>query len=148
MTRQPGFTEVAYLPQGKNERFTISESARVEVLRQLAGLNKQHSDAQDAEPVVVEEEFEEGLFALPAEQERGVRVAKVVSHQDCASADLILDAVYEGGQTKNARSDAISKVMPGSGNQGGFRAPELATTRISSFSTRAARTGIGPTTSI
>jgi hypothetical protein len=29
---------------------------------------------------------------------------------------------YEGGQTKDAGSDAISKVMPGSGNQGGFRA--------------------------
>jgi hypothetical protein len=31
-------------------------------------------------------------------------------------------AVYEGGQTKDAGSDAISKVTPGSGNQGGFRA--------------------------
>jgi hypothetical protein len=33
-----------------------------------------------------------------------------------------VDAVYEGGQTKDAGSDAISKVMPGSGNPGGFRA--------------------------
>src|SRR5262245_26455825 len=35
---------------------------------------------------------------------------------------MIVDAVYEGGQTRDAGSDAISKVMPGSGNQGGFRA--------------------------
>src|SRR5262245_6632665 len=35
---------------------------------------------------------------------------------------MIVDAVYEGGQTKDAGSDAICKIMPGSGNQGGFRA--------------------------
>ena len=49
-------------------------------------------------------------------------MTRVISHSDCPSADLIVDAVYEGGQTKDAGSDAISKVMPGSGNQGGFRA--------------------------
>jgi hypothetical protein len=38
-----------------------------------------------------------------------------------ASADLGVDAVYEGGQTRDAASDAVSKVMPGNGNQGGFR---------------------------
>jgi Restriction endonuclease AspBHI N-terminal len=49
-------------------------------------------------------------------------VTRVISHSDCPSADLIVDAVYEGGQTKDAGSDAISMAMPGSGNQGGFRA--------------------------
>jgi hypothetical protein len=49
-------------------------------------------------------------------------VTKVISHLDCPFVDLIVDAVYEGGQAKDAGSDAISKVMPGSGNQGGFRA--------------------------
>jgi hypothetical protein len=49
-------------------------------------------------------------------------MTRVISHSDCPAADLIVDAVYEGGQTKDAGSDAISKVTPGSGNQGGFRA--------------------------
>jgi hypothetical protein len=48
-------------------------------------------------------------------------MARIFSHDDCGNADLIVDAVYEGGQAKNVGSDAISKVMPGSGNQGGFR---------------------------
>ncbi|WP_315783150.1 restriction endonuclease [Bradyrhizobium sp. SZCCHNPS1003] len=47
---------------------------------------------------------------------------KVVAHQDCPSSDLIVDAIYEGGQTRDSGSDAIAKTMPGSGNQGGFRA--------------------------
>jgi hypothetical protein len=47
---------------------------------------------------------------------------RVISHSDCPFADLIVDAVYEGGQSKDVSSDAISKIMPGSGNQGGFRA--------------------------
>jgi hypothetical protein len=55
-------------------------------------------------------------------QARRSAVTRVISHSDCPSADLIVDAVYEGGQTKDVGSDAISRVMPGSGNQGGFRA--------------------------
>jgi hypothetical protein len=56
------------------------------------------------------------------EEGRASRLPRVVSHSDCSSPDLIIDAVYEGGQTKDTGSDAISKVMPGSGNRGGFRA--------------------------
>jgi hypothetical protein len=36
-----GFHQVVYLPEGDNLRFTISEAARVEVLRRLAVLNKE-----------------------------------------------------------------------------------------------------------
>lgn len=36
------------------------------------------------------------------------------------TADLIVDAVYEGGTDKNIRSEALSKVMH-VGNSGGFR---------------------------
>ena len=52
-------------------------------------------------------------------------MTKVVSHSDCPVADLIVDAVYEGGQTNDRGSDAIAKVMPGSGKQGGFRAASV-----------------------
>lgn len=36
-------------------------------------------------------------------------------------SDLIVDAVYEGGDTKNVSDDPLSKLLPGVGNQGGFR---------------------------
>lgn len=49
-------------------------------------------------------------------------MANVISHQDCPSSDLMVDAIYEGGQTRDSGSDAIAKIVPGSGNQGGFRA--------------------------
>lgn len=41
-----GFHEVAYLPEGKNTRFTISEEAREELLYRLAMLNKSKHEAQ------------------------------------------------------------------------------------------------------
>ncbi len=41
-----GFHEVAYLPEGKNMRFTISEAAREELLYCLSMLNKSRSDAE------------------------------------------------------------------------------------------------------
>ena len=47
---------------------------------------------------------------------------KLVLFQDLEDCNLIVDAVYEGGSSGNAGDDPISKLMPGSGNQGGFRA--------------------------
>ena len=44
-----GFHRPAYLPQGRSCRFTISEVARVEVLRRLAELNRQRSEEEQAE---------------------------------------------------------------------------------------------------
>jgi hypothetical protein len=38
------------------------------------------------------------------------------------TADLIVDAVYEGGGTGTIRDEALCKVLPGIGNLGGFRA--------------------------
>lgn len=70
-----GFHQVGYLPEGNNTRYTISEVARVEVLRRLAKLNKQKAGSQ-AEPVTRDpadddiEELAEGLFA-PREARRG-----------------------------------------------------------------------------
>jgi hypothetical protein len=41
-----GFHAVGYLPDGSNTRFTISETARLEVLRRLSKLNKTRVDQQ------------------------------------------------------------------------------------------------------
>jgi hypothetical protein len=43
------------------------------------------------------------------------------SFDSLAMADLVIDAVYEGGKTGNTADDPIGKVVPGAGNQGGFR---------------------------
>lgn len=43
-----GFHEVGYLPANDNVRFTISESARIEVLKRLAKLNKERWEEEEA----------------------------------------------------------------------------------------------------
>ena len=45
---QHGFHKVAYLPEGKNTRFTISESAREECLYRLAMLNKEQAQSEES----------------------------------------------------------------------------------------------------
>ncbi len=68
------FHEVAYLPAGSNVRFTVSEPARLEILKRLAMLNRDRSESQEDEPDLTEPEqeepLEEGLFA-PREVRRG-----------------------------------------------------------------------------
>jgi len=49
-------------------------------------------------------------------------MVQVVSHEELPEADLIIDAVYEGGAAGHSGDDPISKLLKGSGNQGGFRA--------------------------
>lgn len=44
-----GFHEVPYLPENDRERFTISELARIEVLRRLAELNRQRYEEEVAQ---------------------------------------------------------------------------------------------------
>jgi hypothetical protein len=46
--------------------------------------------------------------------------AKTIPFEDLETADLIVDAIYEGGSNGNAGDDPISRLM-GCGNQGGFR---------------------------
>ena len=68
-----GFHEVGYLPDGKNVRFTVSEQARLEVLRRLSKLNNARFDAQSQsvsaaksatadKASLADAEFEDGLF--------------------------------------------------------------------------------------
>ena len=49
-------------------------------------------------------------------------MAKVFPFSALLTADLVIDAVYEGGTKGNAADDVLGKLIPGAGNQGGFRA--------------------------
>jgi len=49
-------------------------------------------------------------------------MTRIFSFDDLPTADLVVDAIYEGGNAGNASSDPIAKLLPGAGNQGGFRA--------------------------
>lgn len=46
---------------------------------------------------------------------------KVIQHQDITTADLIVDAIYESSADGQLSGEPISKLLPGSGNMGGFR---------------------------
>jgi hypothetical protein len=48
-------------------------------------------------------------------------MAKVFSFSALATADLVIDAIYEGGTKGNVADDPLGKLIPGAGNQGGFR---------------------------
>ncbi|BEP41233.1 hypothetical protein [Variovorax sp. V15] len=49
-------------------------------------------------------------------------MTRIFSFDDLPTADLVVDAIYEGGSAANTSSDPIAKLLPGAGNQGGFRA--------------------------
>jgi hypothetical protein len=44
-----------------------------------------------------------------------------VAFKELAGADLVLDAVYTAGSTGTVADDPLSRLLPGVGNQGGFR---------------------------
>ncbi|MGV1989995.1 restriction endonuclease [Agrobacterium sp. 22-221-1] len=48
-------------------------------------------------------------------------MANIVSYENCGDVDLIVDAVYEGEIGGRLSGEALSKLLPGVGNQGGFR---------------------------
>lgn len=45
---------------------------------------------------------------------------RIFRHDELGSCDLIVDAIYEGGNNGNVGDDPIHKIMP-VGNMGGFR---------------------------
>ncbi|MQW11603.1 restriction endonuclease [Sinorhizobium meliloti] len=49
-------------------------------------------------------------------------MVRVIQYLDCTYADLHIDAVYEGDSGGQLTGEALSKLLPGVGNQGGFRA--------------------------
>lgn len=46
---------------------------------------------------------------------------KVFGFHELEYADLVVDAIYEGGSAGNVGADPVSKLLPGAGNLGGFR---------------------------
>ena len=46
---------------------------------------------------------------------------KIIPFNELDNADIVIDAVYEGGNSGNVGDDPISKLIPGIGNMGGFR---------------------------
>lgn len=49
-------------------------------------------------------------------------MAQIFSYEKCATEGLIVDAVYEGEAGGRLSGEALSRLLPGVGNQGGFRA--------------------------
>lgn len=49
-------------------------------------------------------------------------MVRIIPFDELATSDLIVDAVYEGQAKGNVSDDPISRLLPGVGNQGGFRA--------------------------
>ena len=49
-------------------------------------------------------------------------MVRVVSYAECQNADLVIDAVYEGAAGGHLSGEALSKLLSGIGNLGGFRA--------------------------
>lgn len=60
------------------------------------------------------------MYAIiePARRRDGLRI---FSHDELSVCDLVVDAIYEGGTANNVSDDVISKLLPGTGNRGGFR---------------------------
>ncbi|HEY1861774.1 MAG TPA: hypothetical protein VGG61_15545, partial [Gemmataceae bacterium] len=49
-------------------------------------------------------------------------MSKLFLFSALATADLVIDAVYEGGTQGNSADDVLDKLIPGTGNQSDFRA--------------------------
>jgi hypothetical protein len=71
---------------------------------------------------------------------------QAVEFESLGTADLIVDAIYEG--TSQQASDPISRLLPGCGNMGGFRlAAKDRTSNLLRF-LQLAKRRTGPTASI
>lgn len=83
-----GFHEVPYLPETDRTRFTISEPARLEVLRRLAALNRQR----------YQEEVDQGLHGETADsgKARGRRPRAGSASEPTLDLDDILPTTIEG----------------------------------------------------
>ena len=46
---------------------------------------------------------------------------KIIPFPGIVESDLVVDAVYEGSPDGQLSGEPISKLLPGSGNMGGFR---------------------------
>lgn len=70
-------------------------------------------------------------------------VERVIPFEKLSKADLYLDAVYLGGSSNNVKDDPLGPLLPGVGNQGGFRyvgSPWKGTVQLSVLYTSGAET--------
>lgn len=93
-----GFHEVPYLPENDRVRFTISETARGEVLRRLSELNRQR----------YEEEVARGLHADAAPR-ASTRVTRTSRATNAATAQPSFD--FEGGTATTANGATPAAVI-------------------------------------
>lgn len=93
-----GFHEVPYLPENDRVRFTISETARVEVLRRLSELNRQR----------YEEEVAQGLHADAAPR-ASTRVTRTSRATNAAMAQPSFD--FDGGTATTANGATPAAVI-------------------------------------
>jgi Restriction endonuclease AspBHI N-terminal len=48
---------------------------------------------------------------------------RAIGFSQLAAADLVLERIYKGGSAGHAGDDPLGRLLPGVGNQGGFRPP-------------------------
>lgn len=72
-------------------------------------------------------------------------MTRIFSFEDLPTADLVVDAIYEGGSARNTGSDPIARLLPGAGNQGGFRASGLGSQKKFVVLYSSGEEGTGPT---
>jgi hypothetical protein len=104
-----GFYEVSYLPENDRVRFTISETARVEVLRRLSVLNKQR----------YEEEVEAGLHG-----DASPRKAKSAPRLQSAPIKAAASTVQAGFDFGDSSSKGNSAPSTSASNQWGNKASD------------------------
>jgi hypothetical protein len=104
-----GFHEVPYLPENDRVRFTISEAARVEVLRRLSELNKQR----------YEEEVKAGLHS-----DASPRKGKSAPRRQSASTKVAASSVQAGFDFGDSSSKGNSVPSTSASNQWGNKAPD------------------------
>jgi len=63
-----GFHEVGYLPENRNTRFTISESAREEILYRLAMLNKKRHEMENGSSNSQQSDVENKVYEIRSDQ--------------------------------------------------------------------------------
>lgn len=115
-----GFHEVDYLPKNDNVRFTISEKARIEVLRRLARLNKEryeeevaqglHSNAKGAKKKAPAKKRRSTakVYDIPSYSERDIPKA---AEPDSPQMDIFADPPPVAGMENQRRTEAIDQIL-------------------------------------
>jgi hypothetical protein len=75
-------------------------------------------------------------------------MTRIIPFTELRNADRFVDAVYESAADGQLSGEPIARLLPGSGNQGGFRASGRGNRKTGSSCTRPAKTAIGLTSSM